>query len=538
MSNHLKVEQSRYLKQHANNPVDWYAWSEEPFRKAAAEDKPLFVSIGYSSCHWCHVMARECFEDEEVARLLNEQFVSIKVDREEHPDVDSFYMEFLSRLTGRGGWPLNVFVNPNRAPFYAVSYVPKEQLVSLLPYIAAEYQKKEELQTQTIDGIFAVGHIDKDKVRGMVSAAEPPAVDHSRGPQFPQGAYLSYLLARGKGDAVRAELDNLICKGLFDHIEGGWFRYSVDPDFRIPHFEKMLYDQAALLYLCAEAYHLDESRCGYAIEKTASWLADHMRLSNGLYGSATDADTAQGEGYYYTEEHTDDPETARLFRTAECGVHEGRYLPWIDLDYVRSAEGKAREIIAEHARRRASRTAPALDGKAVISWNCFLGYSLARCAAASESVQIAQMALDLYRSVSRFVSERVPHVVYDESILSSSEYLEDYASYLLFNSVLGSVDGRQDAERVLARVKDCFFRLEYLFHTTDPVFENLSLWQDTPVPSGGAMLLHALLNLNRSNLEGLDTLGIAEVATKNPTYFGMWCSGLERAYSRNEPSRN
>jgi len=534
MSNHLADERSRYLSQHAENPVDWHPWSPEPFRKAAEEGKPVLVSIGYSSCHWCHVMAHESFEDIEVAGLINEKFVAIKVDKEENPDVDGFYMEFLTRLTGQGGWPLNVFVNPNRAPFYATTYLPKGQLSDLLRYIREEYDKKEEIQTQTIDGIFAVSHIGSEQIKERLSHLETKLPPRTGGAQFPQGAYLAFLLQRGGRESVVAELDNLVFRGLFDHAEGGWFRYSVDPDFRIPHFEKMLYDQASLLYLCASAYVHAPELCRYAIERCVSWLEGHMKLPSGLYGSATDADTADGEGYYYTEEGFDGDDEHHLFRAELCGRHEGRYLPWLDFDFFREHRGPSEEAMRRLREKRADRTPPALDPKAIISWNCFLGYALVKCAAALESVPIAQMAVDLHAGVTRFVSTTIPHVVYEESVHEGSQFLEDYAGYLLFSSSMETQNTRQNCERIISAIKTLFFKQDYLFHTTDPVFENLSLWQDTPTPSGGAMLLTALLDLGREDLEGLDTLGIAEIATQNPGFFALWCTAMDRAYKRRE----
>ncbi len=532
MSNHLQGRASRYLAQHAENPVDWYPWSELPFRRAASEGKPLLVSIGYSSCHWCHVMAHESFEDAEVARILNESFVAIKVDKEELPDVDGFYMEFLTQLTGRGGWPLNVFVNPNRAPFYGITYLPRGELAELLPYVAQEYARHEEIRTQRIDRLFAVGRMTEEQIRARLDGIALPAASHAAGPQFPQGLYLTFALRRGERTMVQNELVNLVTKGLFDHVEGGWFRYAVDPDFQIPHFEKMLYDQAALLLLCAEARPIAPRMCDYAVHKTVGWLEERMRLPSGLYGSATDADTAEGEGAYYTMEECADAEEQVLFRREECGLHEGRFQPWIDLDLWARMGERAEEIVRRHRALRAQRLLPGLDTKAVVSWNCFLGYDLLRCAEAAADPSLADMAERLYRSIERLTRGGVAHVVYGEKPLSGEAYLEDWASLLLFTAARpdSGASARRSSEELLAEIRKRFFSGELLFHTTERPFESLSLWQDAPVPSGGAMLLTALLELGRPEADGLARLAIAEVAAANPAFFGLWCGALDRAY--------
>jgi len=530
MSNHLQGRESRYLIQHAENPVDWYPWSELPFERAAAEGKPVLVSIGYSSCHWCHVMAHESFEDKEVAGILNESFIAIKVDKEELPDVDGFYMEFLTQLAGRGGWPLNVFVNPKRAPFYGTTYLPREELMELLRYIALEYARQEEVRTQAIDRLFAVGRLPEGQVRARLAEIALPATSHAVGPQFPQGLYLTFALRRGEREMVESELVNLIMRGLFDHVEGGWFRYSVDPDFQIPHFEKMLYDQATLLLLCAEARPLAPEMCDYAIRKTVGWLEEKMKLANGLYGSATDADTAEGEGYYYTFEETDDEETQALFRRSACGLHEGRFQPWIDLDLYAKGPSRAEEILGRYRALRSQRLRPGLDTKGIVSWNCFLGYALLRCAAALGEGSVEEVADRLYRSIERLVPGSVPHVIYGETALPGEGYLEDWAALLLFAAERSKAGGSPAPQKMVEEIRSRFYPADHLFHTTQRAFENLSLWQDTPVPSGGAMLLTALLELGQSDADRLATLAIADVAAANPTFFGLWCSALDRAH--------
>ncbi len=326
--NRLINEKSPYLLEHAYNPVDWHPWGQEAFAKAKAEDKPIFLSIGYSTCHWCHILMAESFEDEKTAAILNEKFVPIKVDREERPDLDEVYMKAVTSLTGQGGWPLSVFLTPDLKPFYGGTYfppVPRHGLPGfpeVLNFIADTWKSKrqevvqssEEITKAISDGYALKGEGTLSKVlldnayAVVVSAHDPQFGGFGRPPKFPLPSYLWFLLrynARtGKGSAlnpVMKTLDAMADGGIHDHLAGGFHRYSTDRYWLVPHFEKMLYDNALLSRVYADAYRATRTeRYAATARDTLGWILDEMTSPEGGFFSAQDADTAEGEGYYYT----------------------------------------------------------------------------------------------------------------------------------------------------------------------------------------------------------------------------------------------
>ena len=278
--NHLEGEKSPYLKEHAENPVDWYPWGEEAFERAKREDKPIFLSIGYSSCHWCHVMKDESFEDEEVAELMNETFVSIKVDKEERPDIDSVYMEVSRKMTGRGGWPLNIIMTPDKRPFYAFTYLPKRgkgRMTGLMDFISKikdmwENDRKRLLQRadEVIDSLKEKG-MRTDVDQGVLDDAFRQfsmSFDEENGgfggaPKFPSPHDLMFLMryqVREDDDwalkMVLKTLDKMKEGGIYDHLGYGFHRYSTDEKWKLPHFEKMLYDKAMMMLAYTEEYNI------------------------------------------------------------------------------------------------------------------------------------------------------------------------------------------------------------------------------------------------------------------------------------------
>ena len=527
MPNKLSKEKSRYLLQHKDNPVNWHPWNEEAFKEAKKENKPLFVSIGYSSCHWCHVMAHECFEDKEVAKVLNDNFISIKVDKEEYPDIDTYYMGFISSTFGYGGWPLNVFVNSNKVPFYAITYLPKYEFMGLLKNIAHGYSLNKDLQDQILETKFYIKKVEIGNIKDKLKEISFDDYFEDREPKFPQAFLLLYLLDKGDVKKVKNELINIVSKGLFDHIEGGFFRYCVDSEWKIPHFEKMLYDQAALLLLCSEFYKIDkDERVKYAISMTIEWLERKMKLSNGLYGSATDADTKDGEGYYYSIEETDDKNAIKLFNLDKCGIHEGRYIPWINFNCYK--DNFAEEIINKYKEERSKLNKPELDNKAIFSLNCFLGFSLLRCGDVLNDNNIRQIASRLFSKISKY---KYNHVVYGNEPFKKYEYLEDYSAYLLFLSEVVKIKkiNSKEISDTIKLIKEKFIVNGNLINTKYEFFDNLLLWQDSPSASGGSMLLNALLNLKSKELEYFLPLfsGLIDTAVKNPSFFGYWLYGFE-----------
>ncbi len=325
--NRLIREKSPYLLQHATNPVDWYPWGTEAFERAARENKPIFLSIGYATCHWCHVMAHESFEDEEVAALLNRDFIAIKVDREERPDIDSTYMAACQQLTGQGGWPLTIIMTPEKKPFFAATYLPKERrfalhgLLELLPRVARAWrEKRSELlrSAERITGsLMEPGpeqtSLDPDTLilgegyEDLLLRFDSDNGGFGTAPKFPSPHVLLFLLRYGTnhhaGRAIKmaeATLDAMRDGGIRDHLGGGFHRYATDARWRVPHFEKMLYDQALLLMAYTAAF-LATGKIRYReiAEEIIAYVCRDLAVSEGAFASAEDADSAAGEGAYY-----------------------------------------------------------------------------------------------------------------------------------------------------------------------------------------------------------------------------------------------
>ena len=328
MSNKLKNENSPYLLQHSENPVNWYSWSDEAFRIANENDIPIFLSIGYSTCHWCHVMEHECFEDEEVAKILNESFISIKVDREQRPDIDSIYMAVCQMMTQRGGWPLSIFMTPDKKPFFSGTYFPKKSkggmvgFLELLPRIADVWKNNRNDITKSVDTIVStLKDVSNPKISAnFVSEEDMNEIfeslkdfyDEKHGgfgeaPKFPSPQNIIFLsnfydFFKNK-DAlhmINQTLSSIALGGINDHIGGGFHRYSTDVKWQVPHFEKMLYDQANLLESFYESYLVSNKEIYLdSIEKTIHYLKESMLSKSGAFYSAEDADSEGEEGLFY-----------------------------------------------------------------------------------------------------------------------------------------------------------------------------------------------------------------------------------------------
>jgi len=408
--NRLAAEASLYLRQHAQNPVDWHPWGEEALERARREDKPIFLSIGYSSCHWCHVMEHEVFEDDGVAAVLNAKFVCIKVDREERPDIDAAYMDALQAMTGSGGWPMSLFLTPGLEPFYGGTYIPRDGFLQLIERIDLVFrEKRDELQGSAAEVSAAVnrrppgGQGEPPDAEALTAAARKAlaGVDPAWGgfggrQKFPTPPRWRFLLHhyRKTGDedaarALRLTLDRMADGGIRDQIGGGFHRYAVEPTWLVPHFEIMLYDNAQLasLYLEASAA-LDEPRYRETALDVLDFLAREMRDPAGGFHASFDADSEGGEGRFYVwtpgeieqiAGAADGPALAAVLGVTEEGNFEGRSIPTRRADIEDVARRFGRDpgelggLFAEHREalreRRGRRSPPALDPKIVTAWN-------------------------------------------------------------------------------------------------------------------------------------------------------------------------
>ncbi len=416
-SNRLRSEKSPYLLQHAHNPVDWFPWGEEAFQLAQEQDKPIFLSIGYATCHWCHVMEEESFNNIDIAKQMNEAFINIKVDREEQPEIDSIYMEFAQAMTGEGGWPLNVILTPDRIPFFAGTYMPPISrmgmvgLTQLIPRILQIWKSPERVgltnksieiielfkdqEDYFIEGLPTLEHIDNvtkliysiaDSIHGGINAE----------PKFPMAYHLSFMLRQASlRDESRAlfyvelTLNMMHAGGLYDHLGGGFSRYSVDTMWLIPHFEKMLYDNALLARIYLETWQVTKLQCYKTIcTETLDYLVNEMMHKEGGFFSAQDADTEGGEGLYYTWTKDEiinilGKEDGRIicqyFGVTQAGNFEGRnvlHLPFNHKQHIQSSQlsneinlDKIKKAKAKLLAHRLKRPLPFKDDKILAAWN-------------------------------------------------------------------------------------------------------------------------------------------------------------------------
>lgn len=466
MTNRLANETSPYLLQHKDNPVDWYPWGEEAFEKAEKENKIIFLSIGYSTCHWCHVMERESFEDEKTAEVLNKDFVAIKVDREERPDLDTIYMAFCQAMTGSGGWPLNLFLTPKKVPFYAGTYFPKKSMygqpafVDLLNQVAkiwtenpAELFMHSEKARVAVASAFKPrgeealsGEIIRETYETLKSNYDEKYGGFSEKPKFPSPHQMLFLLryykAAGEMEAlemVKGQLEGMAKGGLMDHAGGGFARYSVDERWEIPHFEKMLYDNALIAESYIEAYAITKKdRFKNVSEELFHYIEIEMTSPHGAFYSAQDADSEGEEGKFYVFSPCEIEEALGeeaewfidFYGITERGNFEGKnHLNLIHKDSLKREDlEKAEPLLDRLYEYRKDRVPPFKDDKILTSWNGLMigALSLGGKVFKEESyLQSARKAADFI--LNYHIREAVLYNSSREGKLGDSGTLEDYA---------------------------------------------------------------------------------------------------------------
>lgn len=565
MPNQLINETSPYLLQHAHNPVDWYPWGEAALQKAKIENKPILVSIGYSACHWCHVMERESFENEQIAGLMNEHLVCIKVDREERPDVDAIYMESLQAMGVRGGWPLNVFLMPDAQPFYGGTYFPPQNWANLVVSIKRAFDENYDKLQESAEG-FTQNMLFKESEKYGLQAEELTFTEEelvtifnrirvdfdyekggmNRAPKFPMPSIWKFLLRyysvtkdERALQQLNLTLDRLALGGIYDILGGGWTRYSTDEDWKVPHFEKMLYDNGQLVSLYAEAYaltkdHLYKER----VIQTINWLEREMTSEEGGFYSALDADSEGEEGKYYvwSKKEIDyllaeqSREFSEVFRISEAGNWEhGNNILHLEERLWGIDNNKWDALFDQLLEHRNTRIRPGLDDKILCSWNGLMLKGLVDAYRYINEPEFLRMAL----RNAHFLKEKMTANVlteegkearglwhnYKNGKATLIAYLEDYASvidaYTALYQVTFDEQWIREAEMLADYTIANFYDVEdEFFYFTDSQGEELIARKkelfDNVIPASNSMMANNLYNLGLI-LDRQDFISIAKL---------------------------
>lgn len=556
-TNRLIHEKSPYLLQHAHNPVDWYAWGEEAFEKAKREDKPIFLSIGYSTCHWCHVMEDESFSDPKTAELMNQHFVSIKVDREERPDLDHIYMNYVIATTGSGGWPMTVFLTPDKKPFYGGTYFPPQDrfglpgFKTLLNSMADAWKNRREEILKSADHAAsflqkqgqgsAAGELTKDVLKNAVEEYRARFdAEHGgfgRAPKFPMGHALAFLLRAGKRfndpealQMVDKTLTSMANGGLYDQLGGGFHRYSTDAQWRVPHFEKMLYDQALLSKVYLEAYQTThDERFSKIARETLDYVLREMTGPEGGFYSAQDADSAdpsdpskKREGAYYVWKKSeidalfskkDAEAVASYFGIAE----EGNAIQDPQGEFkgknVLYAAGAPDDKIPSGARQvllaaRSKRQPPHVDDKVLTDWNGLMIASLAHGARVLEEPRYRQAAEKCANFISTRLRDKNGNLLhrYRDGEAAITAHLDDFAFFIAGELALyeATFDGKwlRQAQADMEKMIELFWdeQSKGFFLTSKESTDLISRPkqdQDSAIPSGNSVAAMNCLKLSR-----------------------------------------
>jgi uncharacterized protein len=580
MTNRLASAASPYLLQHKDNPVDWQPWGEDAFAEARERDVPVFLSVGYSACHWCHVMAHESFEDEQTAAYLNDNFVSVKVDREERPDIDAVYMEVTQAMTGQGGWPMSVMLTPAGEPFFAGTYYPPEPrqgmpaFLQVLQAIKAAWDDRRDEVTKI--GADVAEHIRRTRAieaEGVDDVGAAAVVELERSfdaehggfggaPKFPPSMVVEFLLRRAArtGDAraldmAERTLEAMARGGIYDQLGGGFARYSVDERWDVPHFEKMLYDNALLLRAYVHWYRQTKSPLAERIAReTADFMLRDLRTHDGGFAAALDADSDGREGAFYvwspldleTALGPDDAAVAaKRFGVSDGGGNFEHGASTLRLDDDPDDWLAHADLVRRLFEARARRTHPARDGKVVAAWN---GLAIAALAEATNVrgeplyLDMAESAAELLASVHLDASGRLLRVSLDALVGDSAGLLEDYAAvadgFLVLYAATGDPRWFEHARELVAHATEQFADGHGGYYDTAADAEQLIKRPQDPsdnaTPSGQSILAGVLLHLHGLTADDgylakaqrlLDRL--AGLATRAPRFAGHSLSVFE-----------
>lgn len=539
MSNHLKNATSPYLLQHAENPVDWYPWCKQAFEKAKSEDKPIFLSIGYSTCHWCHVMAHESFEDKKTAEILNQYFVSIKIDREERPDIDSVYMSVCQAFTGSGGWPMSIFMTWDKKPFFAGTYFPPKShygmpgFPDLLDVIVSQWnnnrrkllQSAEQIITHLKSAESGDKNIDDEELIKRAMQIFSESFDEINGgfssaPKFPTPHNLLFLMLYAKhkqdSDALKMAEKTLLQMrkgGIFDHIGYGFSRYSTDKYFLAPHFEKMLYDNALLIIAYSAAYYLTNNEIYLdTAEKTTEYILREMTSADGGFYSAQDADSEGVEGKYYTftldeiinvlgEEKG--KRFAESFDITSNGNFEGVNI--LNLLKSNDLESDFSEEIHKLYDYRKKRTNLNLDDKILLSWNSLMIAALSMFYRVSRNEKYLNAVVNAQKFIEENMCDGVQlFTSWRDGKHSEKSFLDDYAFYIaslieLYNSTLDKIyleKAERFCDEAVRQFEDCQRDGFYLCEASyTEIFMNPKETYDGAIPSGNSVMAYNFVRM-------------------------------------------
>ena len=552
MPNNLSKETSPYLLQHKDNPVEWYSWNDESLKKAKDENKPIFLSVGYSSCHWCHVMAHESFENDDVAKIMNENFVNIKVDREERPDLDDIYQKICQMSTGQGGWPLSVFLTPEQKPFYVGTYFPvldsygRPGFGSLCRQLAQSWKEKpkdvgtsaEQFMSNLskLERVSDNGEIEKsildEAAVNLLQVADTNFGGFGQAPKFPNAANLSFMFRYSKlsgiakfQDFALMTLKKMAKGGIFDQIGGGFHRYSTDARWLVPHFEKMLYDNALLPPVYAEAYQITKDPFYLdVVTKTLDYVMREMTSDSGLFYSAQDADTNGEEGQTFVWKKReienilgDDSEIFCIYYdVTDGGNFEGNTILANNINISSlsfkfdKTENEITELLKRSSKKlldvRDKRDQPGTDDKIITSWNSMMISAFAKGYRISGNKAYLDVAVNAATYFSQqFSKHGFIHRIFKNDIPKLNGYLDDYA--YLVNSLIDVFEITSDAYFLDMAQKISYHMIEHFWNETEKSFyftadthESLIVrpknYYDLSVPSGNSVAANALLKLH------------------------------------------